>query len=143
VGGGSGNAKRKTKGRGWLREREIFEASLRAVEQQDIRRIARVMVESQQPQAQRIARKLIDYRGEIAQIESLQRELAKLEVAQRAAEAAQRLRVSRAEHESDLRAASDALAELLHNDADLIHTFTVTQEFEAHQMLAVLGLLPS
>lgn len=137
--GGGASAKRRgrLRGEGWGRERAILEASLQRIEQQDVQRIARVMADSERPQAQRIARKLVDYSGEAGEIESLRREIAKLEAARRERIAAE---VSQAEREADLRAAMAELRDVLRDDEEVMYAIDALQELEAQQIIGVLGL---
>lgn len=137
--GGGASAKRRgrLRGEGWGREREILEASLERIEQQDVQRIARVMADSERPQAQRIARKLVDYSGEAGEIESLRREIAKLEAARRERIAAE---ASQAEREADLRAAVAELRDVLRDDEEVMYAIDALQELEAQQIIGVLGL---
>lgn len=139
VGGGGASAKRRgrLRGDGWGREREILEASLQRIEQQDVQRIARVMADSGRPQAQRIARKLVDYSGAADEIESLRREIAKLEAARRDRLAAE---ASQAERETDLRAAVAELRDVLRDDEEVMYAIDALQELDARQILGVLGL---
>ena len=134
IGGGGASAKRRgrLRGEGWGRERAILEASLAAIEAQDVQAIARTMAESERPQAQRIARKLIDYTGEAAQIESLTRELAKLE-------AAQRERTTQAERDEDLRAAAAELRAVLRDDQDVMEALEALEAIEVRQIINALG----
>jgi hypothetical protein len=130
-GGGSGNAQAVVRNpmrkRGWANERAQFEQS------QQIQDIAQTLEQSEQPQARRIARKLADYTGEIAQVESLQRELAKLE-------AAQQLRTSNTQREQDVQAAANELRSILRDDEDVAEALAALHEFETRQMLGVLGV---
>lgn len=139
LGGGGASAKRRgrLRGEGWGRERGILEASLQRIEQQDVQRIARVMADSERPQAQRIARKLIDYSGEAAEIESLRREIAKLEAARRERIAAE---ASQAEREADLRAAMAELRDVLRDDEEVMYAIDALEQLEARQILGALGL---
>lgn len=122
-GGGSGN----TRKRGWANERAQFEQS------QQIQDIAQTLEQSDQPQARRIARKLADYTGELAQVESLRRELAKLE-------AAQQSRALTAQRDRDLEAAAAELSEILRDDEDVAGALMALHEYEAKLMLGALGI---
>lgn len=134
-GGGGSPAKRRTRSRtqGWARERAVLKASLEQLEHKRLRRIARTMASSQEPQANRIARKLADYTGEIAQVERLQRELGKLE-------AAQLSRLTTAQFDADLQAAAAELREILRDEKDTIEALVAVDEFDARAVFAVLGL---
>lgn len=141
-GGSGGNAvsiqlrdQRKNQ-RGWDRERAVYEHSLREFDRQrraDLERIAQTLVDSGQVEAQRIARKLVDYTGELTQIDSLQRELAKLE-------AAQRSRELWAERNQDVQAAAAELSEILRDDEDVAGALVALHEHETRLMLGVLGI---
>lgn len=111
----------------------MLEASLARFEQDQLRRIAQTLADSEQPQAQRIARKLIDYDGEITQIESLQRELGKLE-------AAQRTRLASQEREQDVRAAAADLTDFLRDEEDAMHALMALDELEAAHLFGVMGV---
>jgi hypothetical protein len=131
-GGGPGTAaSRRT--RGWMRERAMLEASLEQFEQEHMRRIARTMADSEEPQANRIARKLADYDGELDQIQSLQRELGKLE-------AAQRSRITTAQRDADLQAAAAELREILRDDEDTIEALAAVDDLNSRAVFAVLGV---
>jgi hypothetical protein len=128
-GGGPGNAQAvvRNRKRGWANERAQFEQS------QQIRDITQTLEQSDQPQAQRIARKLADYTGEIAQIESLQRELAKLE-------AAQRSRLAQTEMEREVQAAAAELQSILRDDEDVADALMALHEYEARLLVVALGI---
>ena len=128
-GGGSGNAQAvvRNRKRGWANERAQFEQS------QQIQEIAQTLEQSDQPQARRIARKLADYTGELAQVESLRRELAKLE-------AAQQSRALTAQRDRDLEAAAAELSEILRDDEDVAGALMALHEYEVKLMLGALGI---
>lgn len=133
--GGSGQAGRGR--RGWTRERELFEASLvRFDDQLELKRIARTLADSD-AQANKIAKKLVDYTGELEQIESLQRELVKLQARQ-----FNQLRRTQEqkEQEIELQAAATELRSLLQDDEDAVMLFIAIDEFESRQILAALGI---
>lgn len=137
-GGGPGNAVsiQRRKPQGWANERAALEQSLLEPDQQrqaDLDRIAQTLADSGQAQAQRIARKLADYTGDLAQVESLQRELAKLE-------AAQRSRELWAERNQDVQAAAAELSDILRDDEDVAGALVALHENETRLMLGVLGI---
>ena len=138
-GGGSGGKSSGVQRRnpyGWANERAALEYSLQEFDRQrraDLERIAQTLVDSGQAQAQRIARKLADYTGELAQVESLQRELAKLE-------AAQRSRELWAERNQDVQAAAAELSDILRDDEDVAGALVALHENETRLMLGVLGI---
>jgi hypothetical protein len=139
-GGGSGKSKAGVRNRnrdprrGWANERAQLEQSLIDFEQrQRLKDIAQTLDESEQPQARRIARKLADYTGELDQVQSLRRELAKLE-------AAQQSRALTAERDRDLEAAAAELSEILRDDEDVAGALMALHEHEAKLMLGVLGI---
>jgi predicted RNA-binding protein with EMAP domain len=117
-----------SKQKGWANERAQFEQS-----QDDIGRIAQTLTESEQPQVQRIARKLVDYTGEIEQIASLQRELEKLEYAKIS-------RLLDAERNQEIKAALDELNEILQDDEDAAEALLMMQEMETRHLLGILGI---
>ena len=129
-GGGPGNAVsvQPRKQKGWANERAQFEQS-----QDDIGRIAQTLTESEQPQVQRIARKLVDYTGEIEQIASLQRELEKLESAKIS-------RLLDAERNQEIKAALNELNEILQDDEDAAEALLMLHEIESRQIMAILAL---
>jgi hypothetical protein len=139
LGGGGTSAKRRgrLRGEGWGREREMLEASLARIEQGDVQRIARTMADSDRPQAQRIARKLVDYNGEIEQIESLRRELAKLEVAQQERTAANQ---ARQQYDADMQAAAAELRAVLRDDDDAIAAIHAAEAMDIRHVLGMLGM---
>jgi hypothetical protein len=134
IGGGGASTKRRgrLRGEGWGREREMLEASLARIEQGDVQRIARTMADSDRPQAQRIARKLIDYRGELAEAESLRRELAKLEMAQRE-------RLAGEQRETDLAQAAQELRSILREDEEVMEIIDMMAAVERRLVLGALG----
>jgi len=134
-GGGPGNAAqgRRRRGEGWGREREILRRSLerfRAEASQEMQTIRDVLDASPQPQAQRIARKLADYTGEIAQVESLRRELAKLQIEAEAREGLQQ----------DLADAVQSLREILRDEEDAMAAVMALHDHEARHLLGMLGI---
>jgi hypothetical protein len=139
-GGGSGKAKAGMRNRnrdprrGWANERAQLEQSLIDFEQrQRLNDIAQTLDESEQPQARRIARKLADYTGELDQVQSLRRELAKLE-------AAQQSRALTAERDRDLEAAAAELSEMLRDDEDVAGALMALHDHEAKLILGALGI---
>jgi hypothetical protein len=139
LGGGGASAKRRgrLRGEGWGREREILELSLQQIEEQGLRQIARTLADSDRPQAQRIARKLVDYNGEIEQIESLRRELAKLEVAQQERTAANQ---ARQQYDADMQAAAAELRAVLRDDDDAIAAIHAAEAMDIRHVLGMLGM---
>jgi hypothetical protein len=139
LGGGGASAKRRgrLRGEGWGREREILELSLQQIEEQGLRQIARTLADSDRPQAQRIARKLVDYNGEIEQIESLRRELAKLEVAQQERTAANQ---ARQQYDADIQAAAAELRAVLRDDDDAIAAIHAAEAMDIRHVLGMLGM---
>lgn len=129
-GGGPGNAVsiQPRKPKGWANERAQFEQS-----QVDIERIAQTLTESEQPKVQRIARKLVDYTGELAQIESLQRELLKLESAKHS-------QILEAEKNQEIKAALAELNEILQDDEDAAEALLMLHEVETRQLLGILQM---
>lgn len=71
--------------------------------------------------------------GELTQVESLQRELAKLE-------AAQRSRELWAERNQDVQAATAELSDILRDDEDVAGALVAMHEHETRLMLGVLGI---
>lgn len=135
--GGGGASARRQRGRGWAREREILEQSLLQINEAQIQSIARAMADSERPQAQRIARKLIDYSGEVAQIESLRRELAKLEAAQQERTAAN---LAQQQYDADMQAAAAELRAVLRDDDDAIAALQAAEEMDIRNVFNILGL---
>jgi hypothetical protein len=138
-GGGGASAKRRghLRGEGWGREREILELSLQQIEEQGLRQIARTLADSDRPQAQRIARKLVDYNGELEQIQSLRRELAKLEVAQQERTAANE---ARQQYDADMQAAAAELRAVLRDDDDAIAAIHAAEAMDIRHVLGMLGM---
>ena len=137
VTGGGGASARRQRGRGWAREREILEQSLRQIDEAQIQGIARAMADSERPQAQRIARKLIDYSGELRELQSLQREIGKLQAAQREAVAGVQLR---AEQERELTAAAEELRLILRDEEDFLDALAAVEQWESRLVLSALGI---
>jgi hypothetical protein len=128
-GGGSGSPSRSSR-KGWARERAIFEASLlrkptKIVELEQIRQAL-----AKDTQSQRLARKLVNYDGDLEELASLQKELAKLQVTYK----------NKAEQSKELQEASAALRSFLADEEDTITALMAMQDYEARQILAVLGI---
>lgn len=133
-GGGSGKSKRK-RGTGWERERAIFEDSLKRFDDDHVRRIARTMADSESPRANRIARKLANYNGEIEDVYRLQSEIKKLE-----AELAKRLNDTKvnADYGNELRAASAELTSILMEEEDAISALISINELESKLLFSFI-----
>lgn len=99
--------------------------------------IARELAVSDRPQARRIAKKLKDYTGEIRQVESLRRELAKLEAVQR--EKQFRSEIER-QKSQDLQDAARELDAILADDEDALDLLIANYDAEADLLLAVFGI---
>jgi hypothetical protein len=128
-GGGSGSPSKGSR-KGWARERAIFEASLlrkptKIVELEQIRQAL-----AKDTQSQRLARKLVNYDGDLEELASLQKELAKLQVTYK----------NKAEQSKELQEASAALSAFLLDEEDTITALMAMQDYEARQILAVLGI---
>jgi len=138
VGGGASAGRRgRLRGEGWARERELLERSLQQIEEQGLRQIARTLADSDRPQAQRIARKLVDYNGELEQIQSLRRELAKLEVAQQERTAAN---LARQQYDADMQAAAAELRAVLRDDDDAIAVINAAEVMDIQHVMDILGM---
>lgn len=98
--------------------------------------IAKTMAKSGRPQARRIAKKIADYTGEIKQAESLRRELAKLEAAQREKTTRTRDQISR---DKELRRAANELQDILVEEDDAIQAIMDFDEYEAELMFLAFG----
>ena len=98
--------------------------------------IAKTMAKSERPQARRIAKKIADYTGEIRQAESLRRELAKLEAAQREKTTRTRDQISR---DKELRRAANELQDILVEEEDAIQAIMDFDEYEAELMFLAFG----
>jgi hypothetical protein len=98
--------------------------------------IAKTMAKSERPQARRIAKKIADYTGEIKQAESLRRELAKLEAAQREKTTRTRDQISR---DKELRRAANELQDILVEEDDAIQAIMDFDEYEAELMFLAFG----
>lgn len=138
---GGGNVSVKTKrfrknerpGDGWGRERAILEASVSRFKDEaskELQNIYEVMSTSQNKQAQRIARKIADYSGEIDQVQKLQIELLKLEIQQEI-----NLGIK-----GDLLQASEDLKEFLRDEEDIVYALIALQEYESKQLFAIFGI---
>jgi hypothetical protein len=143
-GGGSSNAqavvhnrdrnRNRDRRRGWANERAQLEQSLIDFDQrQRLNDIAQTLKDSEQRQARRIARKLADYTGDLDQVQSLRRELAKLE-------AAQQSRALTAERNRDLEAAAAELSEILREDEEMVNAMMALHQYQAKLILGVLGI---
>jgi signal recognition particle GTPase len=132
IDGGGSSAKRSRKG--WGRERQIYEASLRSELDSKTSSIAELeqirQALAKHTESQRLARKLVNYDGDLEELASLQKELAKLQVTYK----------NKAEQSKELQEASAALRSFLLDEEDTITALMAMQEFEARQILAVLGI---
>lgn len=126
--GVSGGASVRGKKRGWANERAALEESLRQVD-----RIAEVMAESDEPQAQAIAEELEDYSGEVEQIELLRERLQALQAVQRSKELT-------AQKERDVREAARELKAILDDDEEIAEVLDsmLHIEFRALRMIGVM-----
>ena len=126
--GVSGGASVRGKKRGWANERAALEESLRQVD-----RIAEVMAESDEPQAQAIAEELEDYSGEVEQIELLRERL-------QALQAAQRRKEMTAQKERDVQEAARELKAILDDDEEIAGVLDsmLHIEFRALRMIGVM-----
>lgn len=125
------------KSKGWLKEREQLEESLRAIELENVRDIAIKMAQSNRPQAKRIARKLVDYSGELKQAQSLDRELAKLELIQKQQVITDALEK---EKEKELTLAALELKEFLQEETEILETYLHIEQQESQLLFRALGL---
>ncbi len=132
IDGGGSSAKRGRKG--WGRERAIYEASLLKELDSKTSSIAELeqirQALAKHTQSQRLARKLVNYDGDLEELAGLQKELAKLQVTYK----------NKAEQSKELQEASAALRSFLLDEEDTITALMAMQEFEARQILAVLGI---
>jgi hypothetical protein len=132
IDGGGSSAKRSRKG--WGRERAIYEASLLKELDSKTSSIAELeqirQALAKHTESQRLARKLVNYDGDLEELASLQKELAKLQVTYK----------NKAEQSKELQEASAALSAFLLDEEDTITALMAMQEFEARQILAVLGI---
>lgn len=128
-GGGSGSPSRGSK-KGWARERAIYEASLlrKPTKIAELEQIRQALAKD--TQSQRLARKLVTYDGDLEELASLQKELAKLQVGYK----------NKAEQSKELKEASAALSAFLLDEEDAITALMAMQDYEARQILAVLGI---
>ena len=126
------SAKRGRKG--WGRERAIYEASLLKELDSKTSSIAELeqirQALAKHTESQRLARKLVNYDGDLEELAGLQKELAKLQVTYK----------NKAEQSKELQEASAALSAFLLDEEDTITALMAMQEFEARQILAVLGI---
>ncbi len=132
IDGGGSSAKRSRKG--WGRERAIYEASLLKELDSKTSSIAELeqirQALAKHTESQRLARKLVNYDGDLEELAGLQKELAKLQVTYK----------NKAEQSKELQEASAALSAFLLDEEDTITALMAMQEFEARQILAVLGI---
>ena len=128
-GGGPGNRSR--------RPSPAHEWEMQLAQAARLASIARELAASDRPQAQRIAKKLKDYTGEIRHVESLRRELAKLEAVQR--EKQFRSEIER-QKSQDLQDAARELDAILADDEDALDLLMANYDAEADLLLAVFGL---
>jgi hypothetical protein len=132
-GGGSGSPSRASR-KGWARERAIYEASLLARLNSKPSKIAELeqirQTLAKNTQSQRLARKLVDYDGDLEELASLQKELAKLQITYK----------NKAEQSKELQDASAALSAFLLDEEDTITALMAVQDFETQQILKVLNI---
>jgi hypothetical protein len=128
-GGGSGSPSRGSR-KGWARERAIYEASLlrKPTKIAELEQIRQALAKD--TQTQRLARKLVNYDGDLEELASLQKELAKLQVTYK----------NKAEQSKELQEASASLSAFLLDEEDAITALIAMQDYEARQILAVLGI---
>jgi hypothetical protein len=136
--GGGSTQKRKTRrpGHGWEREREILEASLARAD--SVQSIAAALAQSKRPQAQKIAKKLADYSGEADEVESLRRELNKLE-----RQLQERIDSKRRqdEREAIVAEAASELRAMLDDDEDALEAIAMIEDAEINLAMIALGYL--
>lgn len=136
-GGGGGATFVYERPRDW-KARDGFDRRLQAEVEAQVRRLGAVFGDADSRQAQRIARKLADFTGEQRQIDSLQRELAKLQLEQEArAAAAEREQLER---EVALIEAAIELRALLYDEQDALDALEALHEFETRAVLAAAGI---
>jgi hypothetical protein len=132
IDGGGSSAKRSRKG--WGRERAIYEASLLKELDSKTSSIAELeqirQALAKHTESQRLARKLVNYDGDLEELAGLQKELAKLQVTYK----------NKAEQSKELQEASAALSAFLLDEEDTITALMAMQDYEARQILAVLGI---
>ena len=132
IDGGGSSAKRSRKG--WGRERAIYEASLLKELDSKTSSIAELeqirQALAKHTESQRLARKLVNYDGDLEELAGLQKELAKLQVTYK----------NKAEQSKELQEASAALRSFLADEEDTITALMAMQDYEARQILAVLGI---
>jgi len=120
--------------KGWGRERAIYESSLLKELDSKTSSIAELeqirQALAKHTESQRLARKLVNYDGDLEELAGLQKELAKLQVTYK----------NKAEQSKELQEASAALSAFLLDEEDTITALMAMQEFEARQILAVLGI---
>lgn len=124
-GGGGPSAKR-----GWAREREILEQSLKEV---SVKSIANTMANAGQQPATKIAKKLEDYSGEIEQIEALKKELSRLESVKLKKKLDEDKR-------ADIQRAADDLQRILKDDEDVFYAMSAVEELEKQIILSIFRL---
>ena len=125
IGGGGPSAKR-----GWAREREILEQSLKEV---SVKSIANTMASAGQQPATKIAKKLEDYSGEIEQIEALKKELSRLESVKLKKKLDEDKR-------ADIQRAADDLQRMLKDDEDVFYAMSAVEELEKQIILSIFRL---
>ena len=137
AGGSGGVAPRRRKRPEWQtwreQERARLESLLRGEDTTpEVQRAVATLSISAEPRAQRIARKLTAYTGELEQLKSLQRDIAKLEVD------IQQRRIADENYQALQRTAAELRA-VMQDDEDFLAAYAEYEKQEAELLFAALG----
>jgi hypothetical protein len=137
AGGSGGVAPRRRKRPEWenwrAQERARLESLLRGEDTTpEVQQAAATLSTSAEPRAQRIARKLTNYTGQLDQLKSLQRDIAKLEVD------IQQRRIADENYQALQQAAAE-LSAVMQDDEDFLATYADYERQEAELLFAALG----
>lgn len=136
--GGSGGAvprrRKRPEWENWReQERSRLESLLRGEDTTpEVQRAAATLSTSAEPRAQRIARKLTNYTGELDQLKSLQRDIAKLEVD------IQQRRIADENYQA-LQQTTAELRLVMRDDEDFLAAYADYERQEAELLFAALG----
>jgi hypothetical protein len=121
-GGGPGNAQAvvRNRKRGWANERAQFELS------QEVQTAQQTLEQSPNKIARRIAKKVKDYSQEVAQLEQLQKDFAKLQAEYE----------SKSEMDAELREAAQIMQQFLQDEQDIVDLLLVLDDFDAKCVIA-------
>lgn len=133
---GSGTSKVDGK-KGWAREREILNLSLKKIQDEELQNIGQKFLESQNARSKKIVEKIIDYSGELEQAKILARELEKLEFEQKKRFINEKIDQ---EKEKELTLAAKQLKDFLQEEIEILESFMHIEEQNAKMIFGIIGI---